>query len=101
MSRKMSATDARIHFGELMRHVVEEDEPVVVERSGEPHVVVLSVEAYERLLTAREETEDWRELVDRAREQVRVDLGDRRLPPLDEVLREIREARDEQLADLR
>ncbi len=101
MERKVSATDARIHFGELMRHVVEKQEPVVVERSGEPHVVVISVDEYEHLTAAREGRADWRELVSQARARVRADLGDRRLRPPEEVLAEIREERDEQLAPLR
>jgi prevent-host-death family protein len=101
MERKISATDARIRFGELMRRVVENQEPIVVERSGEPHVVVISVDQYERLMAAQEEHEDWRELVRQARAQVRADLGERELPPPEEVLREIREERDEQLTPLR
>jgi prevent-host-death family protein len=101
MERKISATDARIRFGELMRHVVERQEPVVVERSGEPHVVVLSIEAYERLMAAQEEQENWRELVAQAREQVRADLGDRELTPPEDVLRQVREERNGQLAPLR
>ena len=43
MSKTMSATDARIHFGELMRHVTERQEPVFVERAGKLQVVVISV----------------------------------------------------------
>jgi prevent-host-death family protein len=101
MERKISATDARIHFGELMRRVVENQESVIVERSGEPHVVVISVDEYERLMAAQEEQEDWRELVAHARAQVRADLGDRKLTPPEEVLRQIREERDERLAPLR
>ena len=101
MERKISATDARIRFGELMRHVVEKQEPVVVERSGEPHVVVISVDEYERLRAAHQEQEDWRELVSQARARVRADLAERRLRPPEEVLREIREERDEQLTPLR
>jgi prevent-host-death family protein len=101
MERTVSATDARIHFGELMRRVVENQESVIVERSGEPHVVVISVDEYERLMAAQEEQEDWRELVAQARAQVRADLGDREPTPPEEVLRQIREERDEQLAPLR
>jgi prevent-host-death family protein len=62
MERRMNATEARIRFGELMRWVVESREPVIVERQGRPHVVVLSVDTYERLLAGRHEREDWREL---------------------------------------
>ena len=101
MRYTMSATEARIHFGELMRRVVEKQESVVVEHSGKPHVVVLSVDKYRRLLAAQEEREDWRELVRQAREQVQADLGERELTPPDDVLREMREERDEQLVALR
>ncbi len=101
MQRTMSATEARIHFGELMRHVVEHQEPVIVEHSGKPHVVVISVEKYERLLAAQKEGEDWRELVRQAREQIQADLGERDLTPPEEVLREMREERDARLAAVR
>jgi hypothetical protein len=61
----------------------------------------LSVDKYQQLLAAQEEREDWRELVRQAREQVRADLGERELTPPEDVLREIREERDEQLVALR
>ena len=101
MKHTISATDARIHFGELMRRVVEQQEPVIVEHSGKPHVVIVSVEEYERLQAEAEAREDWRELVPQARAQVRSDLGGRALTPPEDVLRELREARDDQLAPLR
>jgi len=94
MQRTMSATEARIRFGELMRHVVEKQEPVIVERSGKPCVVVICVDRYEQLLAAREEREDWRELVRRAREQVRAELGERDLTPPEDVLREVRKRKE-------
>jgi prevent-host-death family protein len=101
MGRTMSATEARIHFGEVMRHVVERGEPVIVERGGKPHVVVIGVDEYERLLAERPGQIDWRELVRQARQQVRADLGERDLMPPEEVLRQTREERDEQLVALR
>lgn len=55
--KTVSATHARIHFGEIMRHVVELEEPVVVERSGKPLVVVLSVKSYELLVGRQRRTE--------------------------------------------
>jgi prevent-host-death family protein len=45
MEHVVSATEARIHFGELMRRAVEKQVPTIVERGGEPHVVILSVAA--------------------------------------------------------
>ena len=84
-----------------MRDIVGRQEAVLLERGGKPHVVVISVDEYARLVAAQEEQEDWRDLVTQAREQVRADLGDRELTPPEEVLREMREERDEQLSGLR
>ena len=101
IKRTVSATEARIHFGELMRRVVESQEPIIVERGGKPHVVVLSVDQYEDLLAGRQQQENWRELVQQAREQIRAELGERELTPPEEVLRQMREERDAQLLALR
>jgi prevent-host-death family protein len=94
MKHTISATNARIHFGELMQRVVERQEPVIVERSGTPYVVMISVEEYERLQAKAEAREDWRTLVPQAR--ARSHLGGRALTPPEDVLRELREARDDQ-----
>lgn len=100
MRRVVNATDARIHFGELMRRVVEDQESVIVERGGKPQVVMLSVAEYERLLAGHQEQEDWKELVRRAREQIRAELGERELTPPEEIVRQMREERDAQLLGL-
>jgi prevent-host-death family protein len=94
----VSATEARIHLGELMRQAVNGRKPIIIERGGQPHVVLLSVTEYERLLRGRQE--NWRELVQRARAQIRAEIGERDLPPSEEILRQTREQRDDQL-DLR
>jgi prevent-host-death family protein len=100
MGRVVSATEARIRFGELMRQAVENHETIIVERAGRSHVVVISVEEYERLLK-RQQQGDWRELVHGARAQIQAELGDRALPRPEEILDQIREGRDEQLLDMR
>jgi len=101
MGRVVSATEARIRFGELMRRVTEEQEAIIVERSGKPHVVVLSVAEYERLLAGQEARRDWRELVRQARERIETELGGRELTPAEEIVRQVREKRDARLLDLR
>ena len=100
MEHVVSATEARIHFGELMRRAVETRDPIIVERGGKPHVVVLSVDEYERLLEGQQQ-KDWRELVVRARAQIEFDLGGRELLAPEEVLQQVREERDGQLLALR
>jgi PHD/YefM family antitoxin component YafN of YafNO toxin-antitoxin module len=83
-----------------MRQVAEQNQAIVIEHSGKPHAVLLSMETYERLLAAQEAQQDWRDLVARARAQVRVDLDGRTLPSPETILRETREARDDQLDHL-
>jgi len=100
MGRVMSATEARIHFGEVMRQAVETGEAVIVERGGKPHVAVIAVEEYERLVE-RQQRDDWRQLVDGARAQIQADLGERTLPPPERVLQQLREDRDGQLLAMR
>ena len=101
MGRVITATEARIHFGELMREVVENQQPVIVERGGKPQVVVLSINEYENLLAGQAQREDWRTLLAQVHERIRADLGDRKLPPPEDIIREMREERDAQLMDLR
>jgi prevent-host-death family protein len=102
MERTLSATEARIRFGELMRRVTEEGDRVIVERAGKPHVVVLSVAEYEGLVASQRDGHTWRELVQQARERIRADLGDRELtPPPEEVIRQMREERSAHFTDLR
>jgi prevent-host-death family protein len=100
MGRVVSATEARIRFGELMRQAVENHETIIVERGGRSHVVVMSVEEYERLLKGQQQS-DWKELVHGARAQIQAELGDRTLPQPEEILDQIREGRDGQLLGMR
>ncbi len=53
MPRTMSATQARMHFGDVMRRVVENGEAVIVERAGKPQVAVISLADYEQLCDSR------------------------------------------------
>lgn len=53
MPRTMTATQARVHFGDVMRRVVENGEPIIVERAGKPQVAVISLADLERLREAR------------------------------------------------
>jgi prevent-host-death family protein len=91
VSRTFSATEARIRFGELIQDA--QKGPVFVERGGKPIVVVLSKQEYDRLLSGARPA-DWRELVDKAHQRVRIDLAGHELPDPAFVLDEIREERD-------
>lgn len=101
MEQVISATQARIHFGELIQKVASEQSPIIVERGGKAQVVIISVNQYEQLKRLREQQKDWRELVKQARAQIAAELGDRKLVPVEEIIEEMREERDAQLLDLR
>ncbi len=99
MRETISATEARVHFGSLLRRVVEEQTPVVVERKGEPQVVVVPIPLFDRLAGLAPDTEpdDWWTRAQTTRDQVALDLHGRKLPPADEIIREMREERDAEL----
>jgi prevent-host-death family protein len=96
----MSATTARVHFGEVMQQVVKQNEPVIVERAGHPQVVILSVAAY-RQLQANQAPSNWQSLVAQSRQQIAAELKGAALPPSDEIIHQLREARDAEYANLR
>jgi prevent-host-death family protein len=100
VGRVVSATEARIHFGELMREAVESREPITIERGGMPHVVLLAIKEYERLLR-EQQPEDWQELVTKSRALVSTDLAGRPLPAPEEIIHQLREERDEYLLGMR
>lgn len=96
MTRTISATEARIHFGDVLRGVTERGETIVVERGGKPQAVVLSVAEYRRLRNG-EQQEDWWNLVLRSQERFRREWGDKPLPDLDRLIEQGHEERDEQI----
>ena len=101
MERIVSATEARIHFGEMMRRVTEGQEEIIVERSGKPQMVMISIAEYDRLKSNGGAESTWQEKIAHARALIAKDLGGRELPPAVEIIRKMREERDEYLLGLR
>lgn len=98
MAKIISATQARVRFGEVMRDA--QRDPVIVERDGVPLVVVLSKKTFDNLTQANSRPR-WRELVATAHALIREDLGSQRLPPPEDVLHNIREEHDGKMSGLR
>ena|ERR1035437_5636685 len=94
MNRTVTATEARIHFGELMRRA--KSGPVIVERDGKADVVVISKQEYDRLVE-NVQRPDWWSMVEELHAKLRVELAGRTLPDPAEIIRQGREERDEQL----
>ncbi len=76
MQTTISATEARTHFGEIMQDAVRLQQPIVVEKAGKPQVVMAHATA-------------------------KADLQGRVLPNAVEMVEAGRQARDEELANLR
>ncbi len=101
MERQMSATKTRINFGAVLRYVNIEQQPVIIQHAGKPYAVIMAIEEYERL-KAKEPQADWRAALEQARqlrERISARRGGAPLPDPAEILHQLREERDVQLAE--
>jgi prevent-host-death family protein len=98
MKKTVSATEARVHFGELMRDVAEGGATYVVERSGKPQVVVISADEYERLQASGPKV-DLMSQLRKSQEGFRPLRESGKMPDIVELIREEREKRDAQILD--
>lgn len=101
MERTISATEARIRFGELMQRVADGGETVIVERDGVPRIAILSIDSYKHLKGEESPWEQWMTNLRHLHERIRTELGGAQLPSSVEIIRQMREERDEHLAGLR
>ncbi len=98
MSKTVSATEARIHLGELLDDI-ERHEPIMVEHAGAAETAVVSTSEYQRLRDDIDQEKDWWSLAARSREAFRSQLGDREMPLAVDLIHDGREERDAQLLD--
>ncbi len=99
MERRMTATEARVRFGEVLRDVSERGTTVVVERGGKVQAVVMSIEEYRRLKAGGEQRPKWEVMLEELHEQIRREGNQPLDPPPEEVIRQGREERDAQIRD--
>jgi prevent-host-death family protein len=102
MTRTISATEARVHLGELLRGVSEERATYYVERSGTPIAVVVPVEEYEALIDQQRgeyKRPEWLENALRIGQEVAKERAGK--PPIDwdQMIEEGREERSEELLE--
>ncbi len=98
MERHVTATDARVNFGDVLRGVSERGEVVIVERGGTPQAVVISVTEYHRLKRGSAGPDvptTLREL----HELIRIEGNQPLIPPPEDVIRQGRQDRDAQIQD--
>lgn len=94
MLKTISATKARIHFGDVMKQA--KIAPVIVERDGKAEVVVLSKKAYDQLVVAKSRA-NLQKRLDILHTQIRAELNGKELLDISDIIRQGRAERDEQL----
>jgi prevent-host-death family protein len=82
-------------FEEVIREVIEDDRVWIVAKEGQPEVVIMSFDEYDCLRF--NDSDGWGERLSQLHESIRASLGGRQLPPSEDVIREMREERDQQL----
>lgn len=100
MERQMSATQARVNFGEVLRYVTDPQQVVIVNHAGKPHAAIISIAEYERC-KIQEPQPDWRMAlikIRQLRKKISARRGGRLLSDPTEILHQVREERDAQLA---
>ena len=100
MEYRVSATEARVRFGEMLRRAGS-GETLIVVRSGSPQAVILSIAEYQQLKAAEGKRVSWSEQLQAVRSRIVAEVGDRPLPAADTVIRQMREERDGQQLDQR
>jgi prevent-host-death family protein len=102
MERVMSATEARVHFGEVLKAVAEQGDTVIVERAGQRLAVVVPLSDYEHL-RSRNRWDGFAERMRKYREYLEAERAAGRVHDSEidvaELIRQGREERDEQLRD--
>jgi len=97
LDNTISATQARIHFGEVIQAA--QSGPVLVEKDGKPLVVILSKKAYDILARSAMQQSRY-ELLQEVHRRVRDELAGRSLTAPEEVIHQERLAREGELNDL-
>ena len=103
MERSISATEARVHFGQWLRQVKDKGVTLIVEKAGRPEAVLLSLHAYQRLCAAgaADAGTDALERARASRERIQARRKGEPLPPPEDVIDRMREERDGELPGLR
>ena len=91
MERKITATEARAHFSELMQSIKKDQNPVIVEKSGKAQVVILSIEHYQRLNESK--NQDWLRQLEQAHALIEKELKGKTLPNPSELIEKMRTER--------
>ncbi|MGE3796479.1 MAG: type II toxin-antitoxin system Phd/YefM family antitoxin [Thermomicrobiales bacterium] len=98
MEKRLSATEARVHFGEVLKRVAEDGSTYVIERAGKPQAVIISDMEYRRL-TQNASPRRLMEKLAGLQEVLGSEAEERARFDWEELIREEREKRAQQIED--
>jgi prevent-host-death family protein len=104
---RVSATEVKNSWGRVVRRVLQRRTPALVESKGVPTVVILPADDYQRLITEQDaDARKQQQLalldeVERFAKEVAARYPDRPSPDSVEIIRQMREERDDELLGLR
>ena len=101
MERTVNATEAKTHFGKLMRRAVEGGETIIVERSGVPQIVIMPIGEYGRMKSGRKQdaVEVVLQKIRNLKRTIHQRLAEegRELPDISDLINGLREERDDEI----
>jgi len=104
---RVSATEVKNSWGRVVKRVLQQREPALVENKGKPMVVILPVDEYEQLVD-RQQAEAHKEEqlmllgeAERFAKEIASRYADQPVIDSVELIREMREERDDELLGLR
>jgi prevent-host-death family protein len=104
---RVSATEVKNSWGRVVRRVLQRRTPAMVESKGVPTVVILPADDYQRLITEQDaDARKQQQLalldeIERFAKEVAARYPDRPSPDSVEIIRQMREERDDELLGLR
>lgn len=86
----VTATEARVHFGEMIRIVRDQGGTVIVERAGEPEAAIISMDDLRELRRHKPQSNAGPRTIGERflamREEILAEMGDRTLGDVDELI---------------
>ena len=99
MQKIVTATEAYTHFEEMIQHVTEHQETIIIEHDGQPKLVMISFAEYKRLQNMTRNQDALLENIRRVRAHVAEHVDDSETPAIEDIIRQMRDERYGQLPD--
>lgn len=98
MERTISATEASVKYDEVTQIITDQGQAIIIEQDGAPCAVMPPYDQYVHMKELHERAwRDWQAQLAELHSKIRAELGDSILPSSVDIIRAMREERDQQL----